>query len=84
MPDWAEYKYVDFGAPEDTISTLRICVRGKGKIALKVDGNEEIAIVEIDNGDFEYLSAPCKNVVGVRALWLFLEGELTIKEFFFE
>ena len=84
MPDWAEYKYVDFGTPEDTVSTLHICARGKGKITLKVDGNEEISTVDIDSDGFKYVSAPCKKVSGVRALWLFLEGDLTVKEFFFE
>ena len=84
MPDWAEYKYVDFGTPEDNITALRICARGNGKVTLKVDGNEEISAIELDSGDFEYVSAPCKNVSGVRALWLFLEGDMTIEEFYFE
>ena len=84
MPDWAEYKYIDFGTPEDVICTFKICARGSGKVTLKVDGNEEISSAEIDNGDFEYVSVPCRNTSGIRALWLFLEGELTIKEFLFE
>lgn len=82
IPDWAEYKYVDFGEKE--ISAFKILARGKGRITLKIDGCEEIAFVDINSDAFEWSSACCKNVCGVRPLWLFLDGDVTVEEFFFE
>ena len=85
MPDWAEYKYIDFGSSDGApISSFCVLARGKGRITLKVDGGEEISSIDIDNDDLKYTSAHCKNISGVRTLWLFLEGDLTIEEFFFE
>ena len=81
IPDWAEYKYVDFG--EDALSTFRISARGHGKITLKIDGNREISCVEIDNTDFEWKSSPCKSIHGIHALWLFFDGDVTVEEFLF-
>ena len=85
IPDWAEYKYVDFGEPnQPDYTTFNIRARGKGRITVKVDGNEEISCVDIDSIELKSFSAPCKNVSGVRTLWLFLEGDMTIEEFLFE
>lgn len=84
-PDWAEYKYIDFGT-SDGSTVLHFCVlaRGKGRITLKIEGNEEISSVEVDSESFEYSRALCKCVQGVHPLWLFLEGDLQVKEFRFE
>ena len=85
LPDWAEYKYVDFGDPDCHYYTaFRVRAFGKGRITLKVDGNEEISSIEVNNDTLEYSSAQCKNISGVHTLWLFLEGDMTIDEFCFE
>ncbi len=85
LPDWAEYKYIDFGSSDGaSISSFFVLARGKGRITLKVDGGEEISSIDIDSDAPKYTSAHCKNISGVHTLWLFLEGNLKIEEFFFE
>jgi hypothetical protein len=85
LPDWAEYKYIDFGTSDGApISSFFVLARGKGRITLKVDGGEEISSIDIDSDIPKYTSAHCKNISGVHTLWLFLEGDLKIEEFFFE
>ena len=84
-PDWAEYKYIDFGNADGTpVSTIRVRARGTGRITVRLDRCEEIASVEINSEDFMQFSAPCKSVRGVHPLWLFLEGDMVIEEFVFE
>lgn len=85
VPDWAEYRYIDFGDSDEVyLSTFKISASGKGKITLKVNGDEEISSVDIDSNSFEWFSSYCKKICGIRALWLFFEGEVTVEEFFFE
>ena len=85
LPDWAEYKYVNFGEAEDSCHTVfRVLARGNGNITAKVDGNEEVSSISVNNDRLEWIFARCKKVSGVRTLWLFLEGDMTIEEFFFE
>jgi len=83
--DWAEYKYIDFGSSDGApISSLCVLARGKGRITLKIDGNEEISSIDIDSDTFEYPRAWCKDIRGIHSLWLFLEGDLVLEEFYFE
>ena len=74
------------GATESDSRISHFCVlaRGKGKITIKVEGNDEISSIDVDNDSFEHSRAWCKDIHGVHPLWLFLEGDLTIKEFHFE
>ena len=66
-------------------AVLHTALRNLNKAdTVKVDGNEEISCVDIDSIELKSFSAPCKNVSGVRTLWLFLEGDMTIEEFLFE
>ena len=84
-PDWAEYKYIDFGDPDGyRLTAFKARARGKGRITLRIDRNEEISSAEINSETFEYSSAPCKNISGTHTLWLFLEGDMTVDEFYFE
>ena len=85
MPDWAEYKYIDFGSSADAhISHFCVLTRGKGRITLKIDGSEEISLIDVDNDAFEYNRAYCKDIRGIHPLWLFVDGDLLIEEFHFE
>ena len=83
VPDWAEFKYIDFGNGSAPISTFSVSARGKGKITVKIDGDEEISIAEIDSEEFKYVHVPCKDTRGVHTLWLFFDGDISVKEFFF-
>jgi len=82
ISDWAEYKYLNFG--KKIFSSFRVSAKGQGNITLKIDGNEEISHISIDNTDFEWKTAPCKNIQGIHPLWFFFDGNVTIDEFFFE
>ena len=82
ISDWAEYKYLDFG--EGALSKFQVSAQGQGRITLKIDGNEEISRIKIDNTDFEWETSSCKNTHGIHTLWLFFEGNVTVEEFFFE
>ena len=82
ISDWAEYKHLNFG--EDFLSTFKVSARGQGSISLKINGNEEISRIQIDNAGFEWKTAPCKNIRGTHALWLFFDGNIAVEEFFFE
>ena len=81
ISDWAEYKYLNFG--ERSISTFKVSAQGQGSITLKIDGNEEIAHIQIDNTGFEWKTSPCKNIQGIHTLWLFFDGNVTVEEFCF-
>ena len=82
ISDWAEYKYLNFG--EKILSTVKVSAQGKGSISLKTDGNEEISNVQINNPDFAWVTSHCKSIQGIRTLWIFFDGNITIKEFLFE
>ena len=82
MSDWAEYKYINFD--EAGFSKFHVLVKGKGSVTLKVDGGCEISSVSLDRDTFAWESSPCENIRGIRALWVFLQGDLTVEEFFFE
>jgi len=81
IPDWAEYKYVNFG--EEKFSKFKISARGHGSITLKIDGSEEISHVNIDSTDFEWKTSPCKSIHDIHTLWLFFNGDVTVDEFLF-
>ena len=83
QPDWAEYKYVDFGNNGASSLTFRVLARGKGRITVRLEGNKEIAAVEVNGENFVLHSAPCQGAQGVHPLWLFLEGDMVIEEFSF-
>ena len=81
--DWAEYKYIDFGA--DTPRNFRMNVRGKGTLTLKADGNETICTAEFDNAAFADVTVPVTaEVTGIHKLWLFMDGDFEVMEFVFE
>lgn len=82
MPDWAEYKYIDFGKAD--ISKFKVLVKGKGTITIKIDGGTAISSVKNENEDYAWVSAPCDNIDGIHPLWLFLDGEISVDEFVFE
>ena len=84
-PDWAEYRYIDFGISKTTsLSKFKISACGKGKITLKIDGGAEISSSEINSEQPKLLSSSCTNISGIHPLWIFLEGNLTVESFFFE
>ena len=82
-PDWAEYKYVDFGNDGASSLTFRVLARGTGKINVQLENAKEIASVEVNSEDFVLYSVPCQGAQGVHPLWLFLEGDMVIEEFSF-
>lgn len=79
VKDWAEYKYLQF----DSENQINVCVSGKGKITAVIENNETVATVEFDSSDYTYFSSDSKVLEGVHPLWLFLEGEFTLSEFYF-
>jgi hypothetical protein len=83
VPDWAEYKYIDFGS-DPRFNSFVTYAKGEGRITLKIDGDEEIASLTLGGEGFERYTASCKAISGVHTLWLFFEGNVTVLEFFFE
>jgi len=80
--DWAEYRYIDFKAGAGECS---VRARGKGKIRVRAEGiTGDIAVFSVSSEDqfvlvSQKLSAP---VDGVRAVWLFFDGEDMAVDFF--
>lgn len=79
ISDWAEYKYLDFGA--GGAATASVTAKGKGKITLKTDGDQLLCTLDFDQCDFLPVSANLDAPQGKHTLWLFLEGELEVKGF---
>lgn len=82
ISDWAEYKYVDFG--KNGIKRLRVLAKGRGRITVKIDGNQEISRIEINSDELMWHTEICESVCGIHPLWLFFDGDLFIEEFLFK
>lgn len=82
IPDWAEYKYINFG--EVGFSKFSIKVKGKGTISVKIEDNHTVCSLELDNSELSYSSTDMETVTGIHTVYLSLDGEFTVEEFFFE
>lgn len=83
MPDWAEYKHVDFGDGRATHLTVR--ARGHGALTVRADGGEVIATLALDADEMRSHEAPlCAKVDGVRVVYLFMDGSMEISDFNFK
>ena len=82
IADWAEYKYLDFGRGE--LDGFCAVVRGKGSIILRVDGGETIGVISFDEKNETAVRADIKSITGSRSLYLFLDGDFELKEFYFK
>lgn len=86
--DWAEYRYIDFGAPEGDTLQFRIRARGCGRISVmsESDGKSFIAgNCDIASDDFSYFKAQIRRIDGVRPLWLLFDGRnMSVDSFGFE
>lgn len=76
VPDWAEYKYIDFGSGE--ASEFFATVKGRGKIRLLVEQSKQLCELEFDCDKYEKVSAQIPSVCGVCAVYLFFEGEFAL------
>ena len=79
ISDWAEYKYLDFGA--GGAATASVTAKGKGKITLKTDGDQTLCTLDFDQCDFLPVSANLDAPQGKHTLWMFFEGELEVQKF---
>ncbi len=77
-PDWAEYKYLNFG---NGATALTVTAKGKGRITFRAEGISNLCTVEIDTAEPAEFTAPIPTLTGRRPLWLFLEGEMTLYGF---
>jgi hypothetical protein len=78
IPDWAEYKYLDFA---DGAAALTVTAKGKGKITVRTDGQDPLCVLEVDSAEPAEHTASIPPVAGRHSLWLFLEGEMTLYGF---
>jgi len=76
VPDWAEYRYIDFG--ETPAGKFTASVKGKGKIRLFTEGTKEIGSIDFDREDISSVTAPVSDITGIHTLLLFLEGDFTL------
>ena len=83
VADWAEYKYVDFGNDGAISRTFRVLARGTGRITVRLENAKEIASVAVNSEDFVLHSAPCQGAQGIHPLWLFMDGDMVIEDFYF-
>ena len=79
VKDFAEYKYLDFNLENQ----INVCVLGKGKITAVAEDSNVIATVEFDSSEYAYFASTAKALQGIHPLWLFIEGEFTLSEFYF-
>lgn len=77
-PDWAEYRYLDFG---DGASALSATVKGKGRITFRAKGKTDLCVLEFDTEEKQELTATVTNLSGRRPLWLFFEGDFILYGF---
>lgn len=82
IPDWAEYKYLDFGDGEKR--EFCINVKGNGKITVKIDGDRELCTLSFDQEEYTTVCAVIPNTTGVHTLWLFFDGSFEVKEFWIQ
>lgn len=82
IADWAEYKYLDFGSGE--LDGFCATVKGKGSITLRVDGGETIGSLCFDEKNETAVRTDIKSDSGKRSLYLFLDGDFALKDFFFK
>ncbi|MBP3323606.1 MAG: family 43 glycosylhydrolase [Clostridia bacterium] len=81
-PDFAEYKYIDFGS--GNVNKMSVTLKGKGKITVKAEDNTLLGKSEYELGDFGEITFPINNLSGVHPVWVFIEGEKTyLKSFKF-
>ena len=81
-PDWAEYKYLDFGtrSPKEFSANLR----GTGRITVKTTDDQALATLSVATNGVEAARADLLSAVtGVQPLWLFLEGDFQLLDFSF-
>lgn len=83
IPDWAEYRYIDF--QDGGYTHVTVSVQGKGKITLKAENDFLLGsgTVSSDSDSFEEVSFPINAPQGIHALWLFFEGSLDLYAFWF-
>ena len=80
-PDWAEYKYIDFG--DKGFSTFCAKVKGKGTLIVRAEDNKVVAEINFDCKEFTEFSVPMQAIYGVHAIWLFFaNGDYAIKQFY--
>lgn len=79
VPDWAEYKHLDFG--DTAADRIVFTVKGTGDIIIRIDGNAEIGKISVNTENYATVSAPLKRVTGIHPLWLFFHGSMEIKSF---
>lgn len=70
--DWAEYKYINFGAGADSAV---IKARGTGTISLYLGDCNTIGSVRVDCKDWKEYTLPVKRTQGVNPLWILFDGK---------
>lgn len=78
IPDWAEYKYLDFS---EGANALSVTAKGKGRITVRTDGCEHLCTLDVDSAHPAEYTASIPLTSGRRPLWLFLEGDMTLYGF---
>ena len=68
--DWAEYKYINFGAGDDSAV---IKARGTGTISLYLGDCNTIGSVRVDCKDWKEYTLPVKRTQGVNPLWIIFD-----------
>ena len=82
QPDWAEYKYIDFG--DGGINEFHLTAVGSGSVSVIVEGGTELCSVELDCNSVQGFSAPISPINGVHSLWLILKGKFALRDFRFK
>lgn len=81
QPDWAEYKYIDFG--DTDFKEFCLTANGKGSVCVVAEGGAELCSVEFDCDNAQSFTAPIAPIKGKHSLWLILKGKFTLLEFSF-
>ena len=73
IEDWAEYRYIDFGAG---VSRFTIRAKGEGKAMVLAEGNRILGSADIHGQEYhECTCALTAGLCGVQPLWLLFKGE---------
>ena len=79
--NWAEYKYIDFA---DGAEKLTVCAKGDGSICVRCEGSKELCTVNTSGDGYKCYELAIPKTSGVKPLWLFATGNVSVSYFEFK
>lgn len=75
--DWAEFTPIDFGS--DCMRSCYLDVLGHGTVTVKTEGGAILCVLKVSSEGYDTAAAPIVPVSGTHTVWLFADGEITLR-----